>query len=72
MVQCVFLFKSQLTDVISNSAGQVGQVILCNQKDVMKPAYTDKGNMTSAPHAISSKATENVMLGVECDPALDQ
>lgn len=66
-IQCIFEFKSAIQDV--NSAnGQVGTMIgVCNY-NASQPAFTDKPAMVSYYGSASSKTTDNMIIGVECDP----
>lgn len=66
-IQCIFEFKSAIQDV--NSAnGQVGTMIGSCNYNPSQPAFTDKPAMVSYYGSVSSKTTDNMIVGVECDP----
>ncbi len=69
MIQCLFTFRSTLTDVISDNNGQVGQVIMVTQYNVDKPAFAQKHLMMQYNGSQSSRSTESALHGIECDPA---
>ena len=69
MIQCLFTFRSTLTDVISDNNGQVGQVVMVTQYNVDKPAFAQKHLMMQYNGSQSSRSTESALHGIECDPA---
>lgn len=69
MIQCLFTFRSTLTDVISDNNGQVGQVVMVTQYNVDKTAFAQKHLMMQYNGSQSSRSTESALHGIECDPA---
>lgn len=65
--QLIFTYKSQVGEFTSPT-GQVGTVIMATQYDVNDEEFTDKQQMLGYDSAMSSKATNNQLHGVECDP----
>lgn len=66
--QCIFTYKSSVADFASAS-GQVGQVIMATQYNAAAQPFTDKQNMMQYAFACSGKTSEDMLQGVECDPA---
>lgn len=68
MVQCIFTYRSTLTDVISDNNGQVGQVVMVHNTNVNKTPFGQKHLMMGYDGAQSSKTTEHAAHGIECAP----
>lgn len=66
--QLVFKFRSTTTDIGSSTTGQCGTVIMATNYNAASPVFSDKPTMMEYAHAHSSKTTENLVHGVECDP----
>lgn len=67
--QLIFSFRSTVTDIGSSTTGQIGSVIMCTNYNASASAFKDKPEMMAYMGACSSKASENLIHGVECDPA---
>jgi hypothetical protein len=68
MVQCIFTYRSTLTDVISDNNGQVGQIVMVHNTNVNKAPFAQKHLMMGYDGAQSSKTTEHAAHGIECAP----
>lgn len=68
LIQCIFTFKSTTTESNNSGNGQVGTVILATNYNAAAPEFRDKATMQRYMGAISSRLTESVLHGVECDP----
>jgi hypothetical protein len=68
MIQLVFEFASSIQDV-NSSNGQVGTIICATNYNASQPAFTDKPTMAAYYGSQSSKTTDDLVHGVECDPA---
>lgn len=66
--QLIYTYKSIVADVSSNN-GQVGTIIMATQYNPSLPPFTNKGDMMSYAHSASAKSTDDMVHGVECDPA---
>lgn len=67
--QLVFTYRSTVTDVGSSTTGQCGTVIMATNYNSSSPIFEDKEEMMQYSGAMSCKATEHMVHGVECDPA---
>lgn len=67
-VQLVFSYRSTVTDIGSSTTGQCGTVIMATVYDPSSAVFTDKTAMMGYDGSMSSKTTENMVHGVECDP----
>jgi len=67
-VQLVFDFQSSIQDV-NSSNGQVGTIIAATNYNASQPVFTDKPSMAAYYGSQSSKTTDDLCHGVECDPA---
>jgi len=70
MNQLIFTFKSTTTESGNTSNGQVGTVIMATNYNAAASNFTDKFTMMQYDKANSSRLTESLQHGVECDPAL--
>lgn len=64
-IQLIYEVQSMITDGNNNSAGNI---IGCVQYNPMNIAFNSKQTMENYEHAISSKVTDHLFIGVECDP----
>lgn len=68
MIQCVYEYRSTVAiDVGSN--GQVGTVVMATNYNAANRAFDDKNTMMQYDGSMSSKTTESMAHGVECDPS---
>lgn len=64
----VFEFVSTSSDY--NGASQaLGAVIIATDYDGLDPAYSSKQEMENSDYACSTKPSDNLLHGIECDPA---
>jgi len=68
-IQMIFTFRSTTTDIGSSTSGQCGTIIMATNYNAAAGAFTNKSTMMEYMGAMSAKATENMLHGVECDPA---
>lgn len=66
--QLVFSYRSTVTDIGNSTTGQCGTCIMATNYDPDAKPFYDKGQMLEYVHAMSSKTTESMDHGVECDP----
>jgi hypothetical protein len=66
LVQCIFFFKSMVTEG-NSSAG--GNIIMATQYNPTNPAFQSKQVMENYDYANSGKVTQEMRHGVECDPS---
>lgn len=64
----IFEFQSKLTDF--STTQNLGSMMMASDYDVLDPPYTSKQEMLNAQYSSESKPTENMIHGLECDPAL--
>lgn len=65
MIQCVYEFKSLVTEGNSTAAGEV---IMATQYNPSNAAFISQANMENYDYADSCKMTDSMLHGVECDP----
>ena len=65
----IFKYRSTTTDIGNSTNGQCGTVIMCTNYNAASAKFTDKQSMLEYGHATDCKVTENLVHGVECDPA---
>lgn len=63
----VFEFRTTSSD-FNGSAQGLGSVIMSTDYDVNDPVYTNKSTMTNADYACSTKPSNDLYHGIECDP----
>lgn len=62
--------KSISSDAIASSTNlAMGTIIMCAEYNVTQPAYINKAQMENSFFATSGKPSENLIMGIECDPA---
>lgn len=66
--QCIFTYKTTVAEFAAQS-GQMGSVIGVTQYNVNNPPFTEKRAMLEYDGSKSCKTSENLMIGVECDPS---
>ncbi len=67
LLQCIFAYRSTTSDATS-ATGQCGTVIMATQYNCSSAAFTDKPAMLEYTGAMSTKSSETMLHGVECDP----
>lgn len=65
----IFMYKSTIDIGNTNTAGQTGSLIMCCNYNASQPAFTSKDQMMQYHGAVAGKATDDMVMGVECDPA---
>jgi len=66
LIQCIFEFKSLVTE---GNATAAGEVIIATQYNPLNSAFYSQSNMENYDYAMSCKMTDSMAHGVECDPA---
>lgn len=66
--QLIFTFKSTTTESGNQINGQVGTVIMATNYNAAAGPFQDKNTMMQYAGAGSSRLTESLLHGVECDP----
>jgi len=66
--QLIFTFRSTVTDFVASN-GQVGTIILATQYNANDAPFQSKQDMMEYAGAVSAKCSQQVIAGVECDPA---
>lgn len=66
--QLVWSYRSTTSDIGSSTTGQVGTIILATNYNPDQPLFTDKKTMMEYYGAASTKVTDSLLSGVECDP----
>lgn len=62
----IFEFKSTASDNTSNTA--LGSVIMATEYDVHDTVFQTKQEMLNAAYSAESRASDNLLHGIECDP----
>lgn len=62
-IQCIFEFKSLVTD---GNATAAGSVMLCPNYNASNPNLPDKRSIENASGSVSGKVTNNLFCGIEC------
>jgi len=69
-IQVVFEYHSTVdASSTNNPNGNTGTVIMATNYNVMAPPFVDKEQMIQYHGGVSGRMTENLIHGVECDPA---
>lgn len=68
LLQLIFTFKSTTTESGNQLNGQVGTVIMTTNYNADAPVFRDKNVMMQYSGSASSRLTETLMHGVECNP----
>jgi len=66
LMQCIFEFKSLVTE---GNATAAGEVIIATQYNPLNSAFYSQSNMENYDYAMSCKMTDSMAHGVECDPS---
>lgn len=66
--QLMFTFRSTVTDFVATN-GQVGTVILATQYNAEDTPFQSKQDAMEYDGAVSGKCSQEIIAGVECDPA---
>lgn len=69
LIQCIFYYRSTVSESTSNTNGQAGSVFLVTNYNPTAPKFTDKETMMQYHGAVSGKITEDLVHGVECHPS---
>ena len=64
----VFTFRSLISNDASSSNGQVGTIIMATNYNAAAPLFSNKSTMMQYAGACSTKVTDDLMHGIECDP----
>lgn len=67
--QLIFSYNSTITDIGSSTNGQCGTLTMATDYNAAHKPFSDKQEMLSYAHSYSSKTTESMDHGVECDPS---
>lgn len=67
--QLIFSYSSTITDIGSSTNGQCGTLTMATDYNAAHKPFSDKQEMLSYAHSYSSKTTESMDHGVECDPS---
>lgn len=68
LLQCIFTFKSTTTESGNQVNGQVGTVIMATNYNAAASVFHEKNTMMQYAGSSSSRLTETLLHGVECDP----
>lgn len=63
----IFEFKSTATD--STTSASLGSIMIATEYDVNESDYSNKQEMMNSAFASETKLSENLLHGIECDPA---
>lgn len=69
MIQCMFVYKSKLTNNLSSSDGQVGSVLMYTDYNPTDAEKNSKQQMMQSYGVSNGRVVDHVMHGIECDPA---
>ena len=69
--QCIFTFRSLITQDSTIAGGQVGTIVMATNYNVGNPPFTDKATMMQYAKASSSRVTDTCLHGIECDPSIN-
>lgn len=65
-LKCIVQFRSK---AIAGNDNVAGTVIVSPQTNPDKPAYTTRQQVEGNAHHVSSRVTDSIIAGIECDPA---
>jgi len=65
--QLMFSYRSTVSDFAAAS-GQIGQVLMATQYNAASEPFSDKAAMMQYDASMSTKTSESMIHGVECDP----
>lgn len=66
--QLIFTYTSTITDIGASSNGQCGTITMATDYNANHKPFADKAEMLAYAHSHSTKTTQNMIHGVECDP----
>jgi len=66
--QLMFSYRSTVSDFAANT-GQIGQVIMATIYNAASEPFSDKSAMMQYDSSMSTKTSESMIHGVECDPS---
>nr|WPR18592.1 MAG: capsid protein [Chemarfal virus 202] len=66
--QLIFTFRSTVTDFVATN-GQVGTIIMATQYNPSDAPFQSKQDAMEYEASMSGKCSQNMLHGVECDPA---
>jgi len=66
--QLIFTYRSTVTDFVASN-GQVGTVLIATQYNANDAPFASKQDMMEYAGAVSAKVSQQIIAGVECDPA---
>lgn len=69
LLQCIFTFKSTTSESSNTVNGQVGTIIMATAYNASSPNFTDKVTMLQYEFSNSTRLTESLQHGIECDPS---
>lgn len=69
LLQCMFHFETSLDGAaLQSTTGQVGDIMMVSHMDVTQPDYSNASEFEhNSSHVISSRVTQGLTCGVECD-----
>lgn len=65
--QCVFTYRSTVTDIGSSTNGQCGTIMMATNYNAGAAPFDDKISMQAYDGSMSTKTTSDMLHGVECD-----
>lgn len=65
--QCVYTYRSTITDIGSSTTGQCGTIIMATNYNAGAAPFDDKISMQAYDGAMSAKTTSDMLHGIECD-----
>lgn len=65
--QLLFTYNSTITDIGSSTSGQCGTITFATDYNANNEPFADKAEMLAYAHSHSTKTTQNMIHGVECD-----
>jgi hypothetical protein len=68
LVQCIFEYKSVISETSSNTNGQTGTILMATNYNASQKAFGDKETMMQYHGGQSGKVTQDLFHGVECHP----
>lgn len=66
--QLIYTYRSTITDLGASLTGQCGTTVMCTTYNINNTPFEDKVTMMEYEGAMSSKCSDSMLHGVECDP----
>lgn len=66
--QLIYTYRSTITDLGASQTGQCGTCVMCTTYNIGNTPFEDKITMMEYEGAMSSKCSDSMLHGVECDP----